>query len=290
MAEIYPQTNPYLTYLARLVQGPAGPAGPAGPSGPGGGPGYGIMYVYAVFGYEPAEEPDGSAANPFLSFTEAHDALPAAGGVIYVLASDGSSDASGLDFTKPLAVIADWPQLWGDGAHGVTSTEALYVENMTVTTDEGGQPGLLQAASLVCVLCTAAFRTTVGSLDLTQCRTSSGTSGVVAGSATLRNCALGSTSLTAAGLVKLVDCTVTGPVISSGDDLDLADCVISANLTAAGTNARFSSCRWTSGTRTLTFSGDPGVMFVDAMSNYWWKLATETLTNGTKTIQADTSA
>lgn len=239
-------------------------------AGGGGGPGYATMYVHQSSGIDPGEQ-DGSAAKPFASFMAAHDALPDSGGVIYVINATGTP-ATGdttIAFSKPLSVIADAPQLWGGTGHAVSSSEALYVEGMTNTTDEGGQPGQLIAASLICKRCIAAFQTNVGNLDLEDCRTAG--NGVVAGSARLR------------------DCDVRSAIQANGE-IDFQDCVISANLTTADVVARFTSCRWVSGTRTLTFLGSAGVMYVDAMSNFWWKAATETLTNGTKTIQGDLTA
>jgi hypothetical protein len=126
-------------------------------------------------------------------------------------------------------------------------------------------------------------------------------------------CTFSSKNVGCGGILKLDWCALFGAsgTITAGDAAILSNTFTSRPVTAGGggvqafcvnfaavsgtiisTNSSLVEacmCKF-SGTVTIAFTGAAGSFFVDSVSNFYWKAATETLTNGSKVIRGDLTA
>jgi hypothetical protein len=213
---------------------------------------------------------DGSIQLPFTSVSAAAQAIdalgPNAGGLILALPGDYLGDSFSWAGTgsppRKLSVVAL-----------ATSLDAAATLLGTITTSGIG------VVSLRGVSCTVAGSgpifaencalTGTGTGDITQRDgTFQGTGGALALTDVTTNTITGCTSLDARG----------GEIDGAGTIISCSGTAVSLRGTKVGSAS------------TIVFSGSPGVLTVDATSNYYFKQGSETLTNGSKTIAGDLTA
>jgi hypothetical protein len=127
-------------------------------------------------------------------------------------------------------------------------------------------------------------------------------------------CTFSAKNVGCGGILKLDWCALFGAsgTITAGDAAILSNCFTSRPVTGgangvlaymthfgavsgtiistSGTLVEACMCKFEAAAITIAFTGSAGEFRVDSVSNFYWKAATETLTNGTKAIIGDLTA
>lgn len=254
------------------IEGPPGPPGPTGPTGPGIGDFLPLSNTLWVDGGTavPLAEQDGTIARPFSTLLAGLNALSALSepiSTILITPGDYSAEGDIALISAPATDLA------------IVCVSAFYGIGAIAQGPQANLPGLSGGAAsqfLHLLNCKFVGRNVdfAGNLVSSWCRFLGASASflVRAGANNIANYCTTNQPLTA----------TNGNVLARNTVFNLSGTIITSVLVA---QAFF--CQFSAGAIDVTFVGPPGEFQVDSFSNFYWELATETITNGTKLLVGD---
>jgi hypothetical protein len=208
---------------------------------------------------------DGSIAHPFQSVQDAIDAAFTGSTIVIV----NATSAENLTITKSIVLAAARVFTRRPGGGYARAGTNVELGNITVT---GDVFHILTLSGITCGTISGG-PDALGTLNINDA------------------CDVGAIT-TAATDLRGSDSDFSGLITGCNSGMGFVDCRFSTSgtfITTAGTFIEMKGCSL-GGTKNITFSGSAGTVRMDAISNHWWKAATESITNGSKVIIGDLSA
>lgn len=236
-----------------------------------------VFYVDKGTAVAPADQ-NGSIGRPFATITAAIAAISALAtprGTILVnaITNDGNYSAEGpLALTPTDIVIAPMMGSFFRGTYDASSQGPILVDSITVP---GGAFHVVTLFGVTCIGVGTITFAEDGFLYFgaaSQC-------GAIVCTAPTAGLFVGASDSSFASLSGCADLSTFNNVYFSA--------AAGKVLTCLGTTMNFMNCTFTPNILEIEFLGAPGVINVDAVTNFYWKAATETLTNGAKVIIGD---